>query len=425
LALAVLLAAWTPGIWGCRTSGELSHGSRTQIRPASDTARLVQNAAYLRQSNRVELAIKELEEAHAREPGNLEVLDALTQCYEDLGRYERARELYDAALQRLGSHPALENNRCHALVLAGRPDKAETCFREALAANPENRAARNNLGLLLCRQGKEAEALALWQEKEGQEKARQRLHQALAALGRKMSLPSGDGPVAAPAPPPASVKVASGPPALAVSGPLASRPLKSQPPVALAATAAASGHLARRVPHPSAETASATVSSPRVPPPVSSPSARMLEQEAMSKTTTAPTAALPSSLPVADFVPGRTPDWPPDIRLTAQELIATRLEVKNGSGAPGQARETRTLLSLEGFTVTAMGNHVDFGLEETVITHRPGAERVAQKLAQRFFPGARVRTAARLPRQVDVRVSLGRDLLQSKNSFAKLADGGR
>jgi len=114
--------------------------------------------------------------------------------------------------------------------------------------------------------------------------------------------------------------------------------------------------------------------------------------------------------------------------LTAQELEGTWIEVKNGNGARNQARDTRNRLFLEGFTVVGIGNHLDFGLEETVITYRPGATRVAQTLTQKFFPGARLEEGGSLSREADIRVSLGHDRLtdthmarQERESPAALA----
>lgn len=65
---------------------------------------------------------------------------------------------------------------------------------------------------------------------------------------------------------------------------------------------------------------------------------------------------------------------------------------------------------------------VDFGLEHTVITHRPEVTLVAQTLADKIFPGATLQSGDLLDTGVDVHLALGRDLLQSKETLAKLAD---
>ena len=104
--------------------------------------------------------------------------------------------------------------------------------------------------------------------------------------------------------------------------------------------------------------------------------------------------------------------------LTVLDLEGTRIEVKNGSGIHDQARETRSRLSLEGFTVVGIGNHIDFGLEDTVIAYRPESAKVAQAMAQKFFPGAKLEQGGKLSPGADIRVSLGRDQRGDQNIAA-------
>jgi hypothetical protein len=121
----------------------------------------------------------------------------------------------------------------------------------------------------------------------------------------------------------------------------------------------------------------------------------------------------------ASAPPAKTAVAPPTF-LASGELTQVRIELKNGNGAQDQARELRSRLSVEGFTVVGIGNHIDFGLEQTVITYRPEAARVARVLGQKFFPGAELRESQRLSPQADVRVSLGRDLLPGPLAQASL-----
>jgi hypothetical protein len=65
---------------------------------------------------------------------------------------------------------------------------------------------------------------------------------------------------------------------------------------------------------------------------------------------------------------------------------------------------------------------MDFGVEQTVISCRSRAKRVAQVLARDFFPEAHIQNGAQLPAGVDIRVTLGQDLLQREEALAKLAD---
>jgi Tfp pilus assembly protein PilF len=135
------------------------------------------------------------------------------------------------------------------------------------------------------------------------------------------------------------------------------------------------------------------------------------ETPALTKTVTTIKPPAPGSQPV--------PPVGPAPRLTAQELKATAIEIHNGNGAKNIARRTRTLLSLEGFKVARIGNHLDFGAQQTVIYYRPGTEKVAQALQAKFFRTSKVEQSARLPRGVDIKVILGQDLLRRQELMAK------
>ena len=76
--------------------------------------------------------------------------------------------------------PALQNNLCFSYYQGRNWTLAETCYRKTPTRQPHNQAARNNLGLLLCRQGRQEEARRLWQEAEGEAAAPEKLAKALA-----------------------------------------------------------------------------------------------------------------------------------------------------------------------------------------------------------------------------------------------------
>jgi tetratricopeptide (TPR) repeat protein len=148
-----------------------------------EISRLQGNAHYYRLMGRPELGLKEMELSHQQNPDNLQIVNLLAQNYEELEKFEAARQLYREALTRRGSHPVITNNLCFSYYQEGRWKEAETCFHQALAHDPNNIAARNNLGLLYCRLGRQDEARRLWQEAEGVAAADAKLTQALAALG--------------------------------------------------------------------------------------------------------------------------------------------------------------------------------------------------------------------------------------------------
>jgi Tfp pilus assembly protein PilF len=419
---------WLAFLPGCTFHGSSERQTLRQIRPVNNTALLVRNAAYLKRTGRVELAVEDLEEAHLQEPENLEILDALTRSYEDLGEFDRAQELYEEALSRGGHHPALENNRCYSLYLQGRLGQAEACFRKVLARQPDNKTARNNLGLVLCRQGREAEALVMWREALSDGEARQHLGQALSALGKEVP-PS----LAGPPPAPAKQQVAAvGNPTATVSNPAVAPATASvrqaSPPISQGMPATATS-LAASPPAASAPTATQTpVTETGVSPVQPSPSSGQPPAR-VAAATPEPTPTATKAAPVKAASRGKkapsaapavaaTAKKPKNPYLTVLDLGGTRIELKNGNGVQDQARETRRRLSLEGFNVVDIGNHIDFGLEKTVIAYRPESAKVAQALAQKFFQGAKLKKEGKLSAGADIRVSLGRDYVGDQNIAA-------
>jgi Tfp pilus assembly protein PilF len=212
LALALVLIVGA----GCITSRDQAQ-THWKL-PSFETARLLSNARYYRMMGRPEAALKELEEAHRQDPGNLKIVDTLARNYEELGYPKRAQELYREALTHDGHHRGLQNNLCYSYYLQGNLSRAEKCFKEALERDPGNAVARNNLGLLLCREGRLAEAQRLWEEADGAIAAQNRMNLALAFLGKKEAAHYAKIPEPAPKPLAAAPVKQPAPSAVASSG---------------------------------------------------------------------------------------------------------------------------------------------------------------------------------------------------------------
>ena len=97
---------------------------------ADDTARMLRNVQYFKLMGQPELGIKELEEAHRLNPGNLEVADALAQYYDELGLGARAQQIYLEALALAPDTPALQNNLCFSYYQAGNWSEAESVLSQ-------------------------------------------------------------------------------------------------------------------------------------------------------------------------------------------------------------------------------------------------------------------------------------------------------
>lgn len=505
---------------GCNVRQFFGGGSAPEkfwagVRPAGDeTERLLRNFRYLKAVGRTQLALRELEEAYHREPDNLKIVDLLAQCYEELGAWDRAEEIYLKALAKDKDNPALANNLCFSYYQAGRYDKAEACFRDLLSRHPQDTAIRNNLGLVLVKTGRQEEAYRLWRENESEAKARELLNQALAAVGKvpqaevarvpKPEIEPGigkDTATAAPAPVAASASPPPSPGSAPVAGvsqstpssalkassnsgqseisekqgakqasqektvaqaPLPAKPTapaalpkaektvrsssgtesgnrraeplkKSEPPSVEKTPATVPAKLAHTAtkkmrpvqPVPPAKTAAASPSqnqkSPDKPPAaLPKPALEQVRPGAQAPRPAPENGATPAvkaaktaaPKPVPALEPEAAPQAAPPkskVYLTAQELINTRIEIRNGNGVKGIADLNRTWLSLEGFQVTAIGNHVDFGVAQTLIQYQPGAERVARRLKEDFFPQADLKLTGKPGKDAEVRIILGHD----------------
>jgi thioredoxin-like negative regulator of GroEL len=106
--------------------------------------------------------------------------------------------------------------------------------------------------------------------------------------------------------------------------------------------------------------------------------------------------------------------------LTAAERVDTAIEVRNGTWTKDLARQTRSRLCQEGFTVAMIGNHVDFGAAKTTVYYRPGAERVARAVGATVFPQAALEPSLKLKKGMDIKILLGADLLERPQLMARL-----
>jgi Tfp pilus assembly protein PilF len=376
---------WIIGCGATFPSGGPQSRFWSQVRPADlDTERLIHNARYFRTAGRTQLALKELEEAHQRDPNNLKIVNVLTQCYEELGDWQRAEELYLEALKE-SYNPALANNLYFSYYLAGKYEKAAKGFRKLLKEHPHSTTVRNNLGLVLTRMGKQEEALSLWEKAEGQDAAQKRLCQALTALGLMKSGEEGQQQVAKNAGTDSIHKAAD--------------------KAAYAHPSAGHGALA-----------SLGQNSPESQ--TSSPAAISLQNREPGQAGQAhlDTAAAASAQFEARQQPSRLPI------LRAWELFFTKIQILNGNGVNDMARQNRSWLYTEGFDAVRIGNHENFAQDQTTIYYRPHAARVAKVLGAKFYGTDNLKVDPELSGDLEVRVVLGRDVLQKKEVLAKLAE---
>jgi hypothetical protein len=110
-------------------------------------------------------------------------------------------------------------------------------------------------------------------------------------------------------------------------------------------------------------------------------------------------------------------------QLSKEELAETVIELRNGNGLQDMAHRAREILSLDGFKVADIGNHIDFGMQQTTIYYRPGAEKVARVLQDKFFRTAKLEEKPTLSK-VGVTVIMGHDLAKQQEFVAYAGERG-
>ncbi|MCY4159563.1 MAG: LytR C-terminal domain-containing protein [Bacteroidetes bacterium] len=87
-----------------------------------------------------------------------------------------------------------------------------------------------------------------------------------------------------------------------------------------------------------------------------------------------------------------------------------QVEVRNGVGVQGVAEQMRSYLRSKGYDVVAVGNHVSFDVEQTIIVDRIGRHEIAEQVAASLgLPPERIQQDVRTEFHLDVSVILGKD----------------
>jgi len=379
-----------------------------------EISRLEQNVHYYNLMGHPEMGLKEVELAHQHNPDNLQITDFLAQSYEEIGKFEAARQLYQEALTRHGPHAVLANNLCFSYYRQGRLQEAESCFRQTLDHDPANVAARNNLGLLYCRLGRQDEAHRLWQEAEGVAAADAKMSQALAVLGMPAS--AAYARKSEPAPPAARVTQAPTPKTEKTNAAVSPAALPAKP---VTPAQPVSPKAAARPPAPAPAPAPVAAKTPM--PAAPAPVAATPRPEPQKPAVAAPkalAAAAPAPAPQAAPRPSQTAP-------TDAARVKAAIEVRNGSQTKNLAHDTAFLLQREGFNVARIGNQHYAATAKTTIYYRPGTERIAWQVSRAVSPQAELAPNPKLRKGMKILVLLRDDLLENPQFMARLHDAGQ
>lgn len=405
-------------------------------------------------------------------PADPEAWYALGRYYQGQSRWDEAEKSFRRVLVANPAHAEAHN--ALGAVLAGRGllAAAEGEFTAAAQAAPEAAHIRGNLGRIQMLQGRNEEALATLQEAYRLDpenpSVRSNLAQAFARSGKEGTVPQ---LAAAPVPVPAAGPEAPEPVAPRAAAPVAGnsssvivtvvppvpakKDLAALPSVPLedsrssirlvqaapagdrasgtkvagleAVPVAAAPSLPAVSPAGSAERveAKAPPAATPSPSPTLSPgdSRREMKAEAVAvakppiqvEAEPQPQVAMSQSYTVAEpravAMPLATPAAIP-ASTAAESSVPSRfrLEVSNGNGVTGMARQVRLWLFGQGYGAIRVTNQLPYQQRATVVQYRSGFQDQAHALGDCLLREMPVIYEARLDPRADVRVVLGRDL---------------
>ena len=332
---------------------------------------------------------------------------ALGRYYQGQMRDDKAMDAYRSLVEAYPDHAEGRNALGMMLAAQGKYDAAIAEFEKAAADAPESARIRNNLGYAYLLRGSFAQAVAVLETAARLDplnpRVRENLQTALASSG--MESP------ASPANPVATGEaVAVGTTADVATVNAGAVPAVAEANVAPVAVEAKSSPAlveAKAVPPMTeAKAAPAAVEAKAAPVAVVS-SMRLIPVAANMYLLSAAAQA-----PATTAAPAKVAPPAPEAAARVDAGIAgkrVRLEVSNGNGITGMARNTSLQLQDAGYAKARLTNELPYQLAATEIQYRPGFEPQAQELQSVLRPGVRVVASTRLRFDVQVRLALGRD----------------
>lgn len=385
--IKALLATAALATAGCANTGELN--IRAVADPLTKAVKpgnpMIDEARGLLALGNVGLAIEAYRKVLRSQPGNIEALAGLAECYDRMGRHDLSRMKYEAALAVAPKNPILLRTFAASLERQGR--MAEGKALRAEADQDESAAAVASVGLA----------------------------PGVAAPARKLAIVAAT-PVAAARAAPAPVPAVSTPPAriAAAPAPATHAPVASMPPARIAptpapATPASPIRIAQQANGPAVMTPSIGSITVKLPP-ASAPKAEA-----------APVKQGPRlerlSLGEVALVTSDQPRWKTElVRRTALSTTvrfvplapAPRLagvRLLNAARHQGLAARTRLVLNRKGWDGVRIGD-ADRVRQRSLVLYSPATAGAAKRLAAEFGFGI-----AKDPRPGPLTVLLGRDAI--------------
>jgi hypothetical protein len=351
---------------------------------------------------------------------------AAASTYYLLGKFHQERGRLDLAMEAFRHSLTLDakgldarNALAAVYSQQSRLDDAKALLASIIEDHPEASHAHNNLGYVLFLQGDHKQAVArlerALQLDQRSERARNNLKAARLALNGATDAP----PVVA-TNVPASSQTSS--PALSLTEqPVVQASPVQEPPRAADLTAPRlQSHIVQIAPNVyelKVNPAAVAAPSERQVVPAAAPMAIAPAAPIAPIAPIAPTApAAPASNAAAEAAaPGAAPGSADAVGRVA------RIQIANGNGVPNMASRVRDFLGRQGIRVESLANARPFVQQETLIAYRQGHELSAQTMRMVLGGHAVLVPTADLPRQLDLRLVLGKESVSQMAALERAA----
>jgi hypothetical protein len=108
----------------------------------------------------------------------------------------------------------------------------------------------------------------------------------------------------------------------------------------------------------------------------------------------------------------------PELRTPAE--IAALLEIRNGNGVTGMARELARAMGDASLRVVRVTNQKGYGVQRTRVEYQPAFRDAASRLAERLGAGADATLAVDSVARANLRLVIGRDLVAQRSGIAQV-----
>jgi tetratricopeptide (TPR) repeat protein len=376
-------------------------------RAADSPDALYQLGRYYQGQRRYAQAAEAYHKALDADNSFVEAHNGLGVIYSMQARYDEAVTEFRTAISQAPTAGHLYNNLGHALYLQGAYAEAVTALTQAASLDPKNPRTLNNLALAYAKAGEA-------------EKSRQVFAMAANQASSDAAVAASTPPEQAVASQPAPIEPDSGAKPVGSSSAVATpvspdqtvdpqpAPVESRPDIQQAVATQA----------PSVQTLAlpkdrGVISNAAGVPVATTPESHVETGQS------APNVYKPSERaePVQTAAVVATAEAVPELAMAQAESIRRHLEVSNGNGVSGMAKKVAYFLQESGYEKARLTNRKPFTVQTTQIQYRYGHQEDAEHLRSSLPGNTGMVPSSNLRADINLRVVLGKDMLQHTAYF--------